>query len=69
MNDLSFASVIRQLVKSSKWGVAALLMVNMCAAFTKVSLGFGWLSGCVAVGLGAPGVVALLILNAIVGIG
>ena len=46
-----------------------MLLVNLCAAFTNVSLGFGWLSGCTAVGLGAPGVVALLILNAIVAIG
>ena len=49
--------------------MTALLMVNVTAAFTGVSLGFGWLSGGVATLLGVPGVVGLLLMNALFIIG
>ena len=69
MNESTVVTVFRQLLRSAKWGVLALCIVNISAAFTGVSLGFGWVSGCTAVGLGAPGVVGLLMLNAIVWMG
>ena len=69
MNDHSVISVIRQWTRSAKWGMIALGLVNLSAVFTDVSLGFGWLSGGVAVVLGMPGVVLLMIINAILLIG
>ena len=65
MNDHSVIAVIRQMMRSTKWGVIALGIVNLSAAFTGFSLGFSWLSGGVAVVLGAPGVVLLMIINGI----
>lgn len=52
-------------VRLSKWGLLSLTLVNLSACFTGVSLGFGWLSGTTAVVFGPPGVVALLLLNAL----
>ena len=69
MNDHSVISVIRQWMRSAKWGMIALGVVNLSAAFTGFSLGFGWLSGGVAVVLGMPGVILLMIINAILLVG
>lgn len=57
--------VLRHMRRSSLLGLLALCATNVSAAFTGVSLGFGWLSGGVAIVLGAPGVVGLLFLNAL----
>ena len=56
---------VRSFARSGLYGLLALSMVNVSAAITGISLGFGWLSGGVAVILGAPGVVSLLLLNAL----
>ena len=69
MNDHSLVAVIRQWMRSAKWGMIAMGIVNLSAVFTDFSLGFSWLSGGVAVALGAPGVVLLTIINAILLIG
>ncbi len=58
-------SKVRHFVQSGLWGLAALFLVNVSAAFTGVSLGFGWLSGGTAAILGAPGVLGVLLLNAL----
>ena len=58
------SKVINRILRSSVLGVGALCAVNLSAAFTGVSLGFGWLSGGVALLLGFPGVIGLLALNA-----
>ena len=65
MNKRCVVSVFRNFLLSAKWGVIALCLVNVSAAVTKVSLGFGWLSGCISIVLGTPGVIGLLVLNAI----
>ena len=65
MNKRFVVSEFRNFLLSAKWGVIALCLVNVSAAVTDVSLGFGWVSGCTAIGLGAPGVIGLLVLNAI----
>lgn len=52
-------------LRSSIYGVGALCAVNVSAAFTGLSLGFGWLSGGAALVLGVPGVVGLLIMRAV----
>lgn len=49
--------------------MGALCSVNVTAGMTGVSLGFGWLSGGTALFLGVPGVIGLLILNAIFFVG
>ena len=69
MNDHSLIAVIRQWMRSAQWGGIAMGIVNLSAACTGFSLGFSWLSGGVAVALGAPGVVLLTIINAILLIG
>ena len=56
---------MRNKLRSGMWGLISLFIVNMSAAVTGVSLGFGWLSGGVAAMLGVPGVVALLLCNAL----
>ena len=56
---------VRNVLKSCVWGMASLLLVNLSAVFTGISLGFGWLSGGTAALLGVPGVVGLLVLNAL----
>ena len=56
---------MRNALRSGLCGLISLFLVNMSAVFTGVSLGFGWLSGGVAMLLGAPGVVCLLICNAL----
>ena len=53
------------MVQSSFWGLLSLFIVNLLAAITGVSLGFGWLSGGVVAILGVPGLVGLLTLNAL----
>lgn len=58
-------ATIRRILRSGLWGMFALFLVNLSAAFTGISLGFGWLSGGTAAILGAPGVVGLLLLNAL----
>ena len=50
--------------KSSVLGALSLCFVNFCAGFSGVSLGFGWLSVGMSVVFGAPGVLGLLLLNA-----
>ena len=55
----------RRIWRSGAWGLASLCAVNLSAVFSGVSLGFGWLSGGVAAVLGVPGVVGLLVLNAL----
>ena len=56
---------IRQFVLSGLWGLLSLGAVNLAAVCTHISLGFGWLSGGAAVVFGVPGVVGLLLLNAL----
>lgn len=56
---------MRNALRSGLCGLMSLFLVNMSAVFTGVSLGFGWLSGGVAAMLGVPGVVALLLCNAL----
>ena len=56
---------MRNTLRSGMWGLISLFIVNMSAAVTGVSLGFGWLSGGVAAILGVPGVVGLLLCNAL----
>ena len=65
MNSGGVLLTIRRIIRSRLWGLMALCAVNLSAAFTGVSLGFGWLSGGTAAVLGAPGVVGLLLLNAL----
>ena len=57
--------LLRQAVRSGVWGLVSVALVNVSAAFTGISLGFGWLSGGVAIFLGAPGVIGLLVINAL----
>lgn len=60
---------LRRAVSSGLQGFGALLMVDVAGMFTGVSLGINWLTaGCCAV-LGAPGVIALLVLKTIFRIG
>lgn len=56
---------MRKAVRSGLCGLATLCAVNVSAAITGVSFGFGWLSGGVAMLFGVPGVVSLLLLNAL----
>lgn len=57
--------LIRGWIRSGLWGLVSLTLVNVTAAFTGISLGFGWLSGGAAAVCGAPGVVGLLFVNAL----
>lgn len=65
MNNRDALATVRRIFRSGLWGLLSLCAVNLSAAFTGVSLGFGWLSGGTAAVLGAPGVVGLLLLNAL----
>ena len=56
---------MRGFIRSALWGMVSLCAVNVSAAFTGISLGFGWLSGGVAILLGVPGVIGTLLLNGI----
>ena len=47
------------------WGLISLVIVNVSAVVTEISLGFGWLSGGAAALMGVPGVVGLLLCNAL----
>lgn len=60
---------IRRFVLSGIWGLLSLFAVNLAAVYTHISLGFGWFSGGVAAILGVPGVVGLLLLNALLSLG
>lgn len=64
MNSNDILATLRRLWKSGMWGIMSLCAVNLSAVFTGVSLGFGWLSGGTAALFGPPGVVGLLLLNA-----
>ena len=59
------SKVIKRILWSGVLGIGALCSVNVSAVMTGVSLGFGWLSGGVAFLLGLPGVIGLLVLNAV----
>ena len=59
-------TTIRDVFRSSVSGLLALSAVNLSAVFTGVSLGFSWLSGGVALLMGVPGVVGLLLMNALI---
>ena len=65
MNRPTLAMILRQLMQSAAWGILSLCLVNLTAGMTGVSLGFGWLSGGFAIVFGAPGVIGLLVLNAL----
>ena len=65
MNSHGVIVMMRRFIRSSLWGLLSLCLVNLSAVFTGVSLGFGWLSGGAAALFGAPGVVGLLVLNAL----
>ena len=69
MNDQGFLVVSRDIYRSSVSGWLALCVVNVSAAFTGVSLGFSWLSGGTALLMGVPGVIGMLVMNAIFTIG
>ena len=65
MNKTSLFATTHNMWRSAVGGFLSLCAVNLSAAFTGVSLGFGWLSGATAVLLGVPGVIGLLALNAL----
>ncbi|MEG0910114.1 MAG: pro-sigmaK processing inhibitor BofA family protein [Ruthenibacterium sp.] len=52
-------------LKSAGCGIAALGAVNVCASFTGVGIALNWGTAFVAVVLGAPGVIGLLLLRLI----
>lgn len=54
---------LRSLLGSGVQGLCALGLVNLLGAFTKVSLGVGWLSAGAGVLMGVPGIVCLLLLK------
>lgn len=56
---------LRSLLGAGVQGLCALGLVNLLGAFTKVSLGVGWLSAGTGVLMGVPGVVCLLLLKVI----
>ena len=61
--------MVRNAFRSGLCGVGSLLLVNISATFTGVSLGFSWLSCVTAWALGGPGVVCLLLMRSLVLIG
>ena len=65
MNRGGVFKVTRSAFRSSVGGLLALSAVNLSAAITGISLGFSCLSGAVAILLGIPGVVGLLLTNAL----
>ncbi|MEG0166443.1 MAG: pro-sigmaK processing inhibitor BofA family protein [Ruthenibacterium sp.] len=54
---------LRQTLKSAGCGIAALGAVNIFAGFTGVGIALNWGTAFVAVVLGAPGVICLLVLR------
>lgn len=58
-------TVLRDWARSAVIGLMSLSAVNISAAFTGVSLGFSWLSGGAALIMGVPGVLLLLVVNAL----
>ena len=69
MNRGGVTSTLRSAYRSSVSGLLTLSIVNLTGVFTGVSLGFSWLSGGVALLMGAPGVIGMLLLNALFMIG
>ena len=65
MNRERVLNGVARFLRSSAVGCISLLTVNFGAGMTGISLGLGWLSCGAALLLGAPGVVALLVLNAL----
>lgn len=49
-------------------GVGALGAVNMLAPFTGIGLSLNWFTSFMAVVLGAPGVITMLLLNVVLGV-
>ena len=56
---------VRGLLGSALQGACALAAVNVTGMFTGVSLGVNAFTGAVSAVLGVPGVIAMLLLNAI----
>ena len=69
MSNRGIKTTFRDVYRSSVSGLLTLALVNLSAAFTGVSLGFSWLSGVVALLMGAPGVIAMLLMNAVFMVG
>ena len=65
MSRRGIIETVRNIYRSSVSGVLALCAVNLTAAFTGVSLGFSMLSGGAALLLGIPGVIGMLLMNAL----
>lgn len=59
---------LRASLTSALAGIGALGAINMLAPFTGVALALNWFTSFMAVVLGAPGVVTLLLLNVILGV-
>lgn len=59
---------VRTLVGSGVQGLCALAAVNVAGAFTGVSLALNVFTGVCCVGLGIPGVIALLLEKTILGV-
>ena len=59
---------VRTLVGSGVQGLCALAAVNVAGAFTGVSLALNVFTGACCVGLGIPGVIALLLEKTILGV-
>ncbi len=59
---------LRRLAVSGAQGIGGLLLVNLTASVSGVSLGFGWLALGGSVALGLPGVIALVLLRLIFGV-
>lgn len=59
---------LRKAGVSALAGMGALGAVNMLAPFTGVGLALNWFTSFMAVVLGAPGVITLLVLNLVFGI-
>ena len=54
---------VRTILVSALAGISALGAVNMLAPFTGVGIPLNWFTSFVAVVLGAPGVIGVLLLN------
>ena len=59
---------LRTVFASALAGASALGAVNMLAPFTGVALAMGWFSSFMAVVLGVPGVITMLLLNLLFGV-
>ena len=54
---------IRGIAATGLQGACALAAVNVTGMYTGVSLGLNWLTGCVGLVFGLPGIAGLLFLN------